>query len=100
MASQTQLVPRPVTTQTTSVRDANEPFDMQATLLLAAIESFTVGLVIVAQNGTILHKNSRAEALLTDLASSSAPSILDRLWRTCQSLIEHREEQSDIFLTD
>ncbi|MBT9314761.1 helix-turn-helix transcriptional regulator [Leptothoe spongobia] len=82
------------------MRDTNESFDMQATLLLTAIESFTVGLVIVAQNGTILHKNSRAEALLENLPCSSSTFIPDRLWRTCQSLVEHQDEQSDILPSD
>lgn len=100
MASQTQLVPRPTTAQAAPMRDADESFDMQATLLLAAIESFTVGLVIVSQNGTILHKNSRADALLEVLPCRSSTLIPDRLWRTCQSLIEHQDEESNIFPID
>ncbi|MGD1855075.1 MAG: helix-turn-helix transcriptional regulator [Leptolyngbyaceae cyanobacterium] len=82
------------------MEDADELYDMRATLLLAAIESFTVGLVIIAQDGTVLHKNSRAEALLADLSFSSSKPILKRLWSTCQSLMEHQDEQSNLFSGD
>ena len=79
------------------MRDLNDSFDMQTTLLLAAIESFTVGLVIVAQNGTILHSNRRAQALLEDMPWPSPQTVPDTLWHSCQKLLENQEEQSDLF---
>ncbi len=99
MAFQTQLVPQPASTLAT-MRDPNESFDMQATLLLAAIESFTVGLVIVAQNGTILHKNSCAQTLLKEMCCTSPTVIPKTLWKLCQSLIANQDIESDLFATD
>ena len=96
MASSAQLVPRPVTVQSASMRDTEESFDMQATLLLAAIESFTVGLVIVAQNGTILHTNSRAQTLLEKLSYSASNLIPDRVWRACKNLVDCHGEPNDV----
>lgn len=95
MASQTQLIPHPASAHA-AMRDPNEPFDMQATLLLAAIESFTVGLIIVAQNGTILHRNSRAQDLLEEMHCASSTVIPKTLWQLCQSLMENQDEQSDL----
>lgn len=82
------------------MRDSEESFDMQATLLLAAIESFTVGLVIVAQNGTILHKNSRAQKLLGHLSYSTCNLIPDRIWRACKNLIEFDDEPNGLLPLD
>lgn len=96
MAFQIQTVPPMATSQPA---DSDTSFDMQATLLLAAIESFTVGLVIVAQDGTILHKNKHAQVLLEDMPCPSSTAIPKNLWYCCQSLMEHQEEQAD-FLSD
>ncbi|MEA5466808.1 LuxR family transcriptional regulator [Leptothoe sp. PORK10 BA2] len=79
------------------MRNLNDSFDMQTNLLLAAIESFTIGLVIAAQNGTILHSNRRAQALLEDLPWSSPQTVPERLWHPCQQLLENQEEPSDLF---
>ncbi|MEO0430366.1 MAG: helix-turn-helix transcriptional regulator [Cyanobacteria bacterium J06656_5] len=79
------------------MRDLNESFDPQTTLLLAAIESFTVGLVIVAQNGTILHKNRRAQALLEDMPWTSPKMVPETLWHSCQTLMENQEEHPGLF---
>ncbi|MEM9485751.1 MAG: helix-turn-helix transcriptional regulator [Cyanobacteria bacterium P01_F01_bin.116] len=94
MASLTQFVPSPAA----SMEDPEESFDMQATLLLAAIESFTVGLVIIAQDGTVLHRNSRAQALLGHLSYSSCNLIPDRIWRACKNLVE--EEPNGLLSLD
>lgn len=93
MAFQIQTVPPMAASQPA---DPENTFDMQATLLLAAIESFTVGLVIVAQDGTILHKNKHAQVLLEDMPCPSSTAIPKKLWYSCQSLIEHQEEQADL----
>lgn len=97
MASQTQLVPPMAPAQTVPMRDLDDSFDMQATLLLAAIESFTVGLVIVAQDGTILHQNRQAHTLLKKMpGSSSTAAIPDNLWYTCHSLMANQDKQCDL----
>ena len=98
MASQTQLVP-PMA-QTAPTRDPNSSGDMRATLLFAAIESFTVGLVIIAQNGTILHKNSHAQNLLEEMSCSPSQVLPNTLWQACQSLMEKQDEPSDLFPED
>lgn len=82
------------------MRDLKESFDPQTTLLLAAIESFTVGLVIVAQNGTILHKNRRAQALLEDMPWASPKMVPETLWHACQTLMENQDEGSELFPAD
>lgn len=74
---------------------STDMLDMQSTLLLAAIESFTVGLMVVAQNGTILHSNSRAQALLKQLSSSASDVIPDRIRHACESLIDFDNESSN-----
>ncbi|MEO1181258.1 MAG: hypothetical protein AAFX51_10485 [Cyanobacteria bacterium J06636_28] len=79
------------------MRDLNDSFDAHTTLLLAAIESFTVGLVIVAQNGTILHKNRRAQALLEEMPWTSSKRVPETLWHSCQTLMENQDEHSGLF---
>lgn len=92
MAFQIQTVPPMAPSRPA---DPDDSFDMQATLLIAAIESFTVGLVIAAQDGTILHKNKHAQVLLEEMPCPSSTAIPKNLWDSCQSLIEHQEEQAD-----
>lgn len=99
MASQTHPVPLMTASQPVIERDLDNTFDPQATLLVAAIESFAVGLIIVAQDGTILHKNKRAQTLLKKISHSSE-AVPDVLWRPCQSLIQSHDEQSDFFPGD
>ena len=104
MASQTQLVPRMSATTTLEPpalkQTINDSFNMQAALLLAAIENFTVGLIIIAPDGTILHQNKHAQTLLADLATPSPKTLPQPLWYCCQTLIENQDEQADIFPED
>lgn len=101
VVSQRTLAPYEASSRVQSISDTKISTDiqnMQATLLLAAIEKFTVGLLIVAQDGIILHKNSRADALLEELHYPSSKLLPERVWRLCQTLIEN--EQFDALSRD
>ncbi len=100
MATQTQLVPQMALSQTAVMSDSNDSHNMQAALLVAAIENFTFGLVIVSQDGTILHKNKRAKTLLKEMACPSSTNIPEVLWHPCQSLIENQDELSELLPAD
>ncbi len=103
MAFQIESVSSVTQAQATVIRgdsDLNHSFDMQAALLVAAIENSTFGLIIVSQNGTILHKNKLAHLLLKQMPCPSAKAIPDILWHPCQSLIENQTDASAIFPAD
>ena len=100
MAPQTQLVTPTAPSQAAAMSDSSDSFNMQAALLVAAIENSTFGLVIVSQNGTILHKNKRAQSLLKELSCTSGQLIPDALWRPCQSLIGTQDESTAPFPAD
>ncbi|MEM8614362.1 MAG: LuxR C-terminal-related transcriptional regulator [Cyanobacteria bacterium P01_H01_bin.105] len=100
MASQTQRVSSMAPSQAAAMSNSNDSFNMQAALLVAAIENSTFGLVIVSQNGTILHKNKRAKSLLKELESPSCAIIPDVLWHPCQSLIVSQDEATAPFPAD
>lgn len=102
MASQTQLVPRMSATTTLKPPALKHPdsVTMQAALLLAAIENFTVGLMIVAQDGTILHQNKHAQTLLAEMPAPSPKTLTPELWYYCQTLMTHQGEQADLFPED
>ncbi|ESA35581.1 response regulator containing a -like receiver domain protein and an hth dna-binding domain protein [Leptolyngbya sp. Heron Island J] len=100
MATQTQIVPQMAPSQAAVMSDHNDSFNMQAALLVAAIENFTFGLIIVTQDGTILHKNKRAQMILKEMSCPSSSSIPDLLWHPCQSLLENQDEASELLPTD
>ncbi|MEM9807124.1 MAG: helix-turn-helix transcriptional regulator [Cyanobacteria bacterium P01_D01_bin.56] len=101
MASQTQLVPRmsAITTLEPPAIKQNitSSFNTQAALLIAAIDNFTVGLIIVAADGAILHQNKHAQTLLADLGALTSKVLPQQLWYCCQSLMEHQDEQVNLF---
>lgn len=101
MTAQTQLVSRKAPSEVAALmndsNDLSDSRDIQATLLLAAIESFTVGLIIVTQDGTILHKNKYAQTLLEEMPCPGTTLMPYSLWRSCSSLMENRNEHSEIF---
>ncbi|MBX2862017.1 MAG: helix-turn-helix transcriptional regulator [Leptolyngbyaceae cyanobacterium MAG.088] len=99
--SVTPAKPQPQKTTPTNAYESKPSFDMRAALLLAAIENSTFGLVIVSQDGAILHKNKRAELFLEELACSSNSKVIPNiLWRPCQSLMENQQDESDLFPAD
>lgn len=100
MATQTQLVPQMTPSQAAVMSDSSDSFNMQAALLVAAIENFAFGLVIVSQDGTILHKNKRAQTILKEMSCPSSNSIPEVLWYPCQSLMENQYESSDLLPED
>lgn len=102
MASHTQIVPSMIHTQATETSDRtlNDSFNMQAALLVAAIENSTFGLVIVSQNGTILHKNKRAQLILKQMKCPSSKTIPNLLWHPCKSLMENQDDASSPFPAD
>ena len=100
MASQTQSVPQMTSPQAAAMSDLNESFDMQAALLLAAIENSTFGLIIVSQNGTLLHKNKYAQTLLREMKCPASTDIPDVLWHSCQSLTGSQDVASSMLPAD
>ena len=100
MASQTQSVPKMTSPQAAATSNLDKSFDMQAALLLAAIENSAFGLIIVSQNGTLLHKNKHAQTLLGEMTSPSSTDIPDVLWRSCQTLIHNKDDSFALFPTD
>lgn len=100
MASQTQSVPKMTSPQAAATSDLSKPFDMQAALLLAAIENSAFGLIIVSQNGALLHKNKHAQTLLREMTCPSSTDIPDVLWHSCQSLTENKDESLALLPAD
>lgn len=100
MASQTQLIPRMAQCETATRSTFDKSFNMRSALLVAAIENSAFGLIIVSQNGSILHKNKRAQALLQEISYSSSTPIPERLWYSCQNLLKSRGDSSEIFPED
>lgn len=78
-------------------KNVHKSLDIQSTLLIAAIESFTVGLVIVGWNRKILHHNKYAQDLLHKISHPSSHVIPKILWDICHRLIEdHNESSNDL----
>ena len=60
-------------------------------LLSAVLEGFADGLLILAPNGTCLHRNQKGKALCHTLNQSSTQEVPDCLWAMCSHLIEGRD---------
>ncbi|MEM6254139.1 MAG: LuxR C-terminal-related transcriptional regulator [Cyanobacteria bacterium P01_D01_bin.156] len=103
------MVPQPqpahLTSATTTLATPVPPTqpkspDMQAALLIAAIENFTVGLMIVARDNKILHCNKHAQTLLAEMSVQSATNLPQSLWQSCQSLLENHDTHAELFPDD
>ncbi|NJL47480.1 MAG: LuxR family transcriptional regulator [Leptolyngbyaceae cyanobacterium SM2_5_2] len=60
-------------------------------LLSAVLEGFADGLLILALDGTCLHRNQKGKALCHTLNQSSNQEVPDCLWAMCNYLLEGRD---------
>ena len=99
MSRQNLLVPFTASAATYST-GAHENASLQAALLFAAIENFTLGLAIVNQDGNVVHQNKRAQNLLKQIGQPSKRRLPKVVWRACQQLIVGQQEHRDLFPPD
>ncbi|MEO0759451.1 MAG: LuxR C-terminal-related transcriptional regulator [Cyanobacteria bacterium J06648_16] len=79
--------------QSTFLQSDIQPAELQKSLLFAAMENFSDGLVIVAKTGEILHRNQCAQQLLklVEQPYQTLKRLPKRIWQTCQTLL-HNED--------
>jgi len=60
-------------------------------MFTAVLEGFADGLLILAQDGTCLHRNQKGKAICQTLNQSSNQEVPDCLWTLCSHLLEGRD---------
>jgi DNA-binding CsgD family transcriptional regulator len=73
---------------------------IHAPLLHAVIESLTDGILIVTEQGQVIHANTSARQICRQCSPEHAPNMVPpQIWCICESLIERRSSFPDQIIT-
>jgi DNA-binding CsgD family transcriptional regulator len=103
-STQVSVISRPVQPSLTTNPIAIN-FDLQSSLLFAAVENCVDGLMIVSQSGEILLSNRCAHTLLKTLSPSGTMGntmsklLPSPIWRLCKALLDDPDREEADFCT-